>query len=292
MLLHYIARVISRLSFLVILVLSCEQVVEIDLPEYQPELVLSCSHDVARSASIKMTLTQSRSIQDNELSGFINEDVIAELYQNDTLLGELINDLSLTDYSLFFEKPLTVGSTCKITVQLEGFEPITAMQIVPSSPDVHLTEFINQSNIQVNGKQQDVYTIELHDEAGIDNYYEFKLYTLNKENLPTKWRDRNIRTRDILLEEGEKTLYLKDDTFDGGSYSFELLSNARDTSKFDIRLRVMSITRDRYLFAKTLRAYLNAKDNPFAEPVIVHTNVNNGQGIFSIENSVDFDVKK
>lgn len=279
----------ATIIVLISLVISCEQVVEIDLPEHQPQLILSCFHDAGKQGSVDAIFTASRPIQASQSTGIV-KDVAVQLYKNDLFVGEFNKDLSLTTYSLSSES-LQAGNTYKITAQSDGFESISATQTLPDPPTAHLIEFIHQSNIHINGKQQDIYKIEIQDEPDIDNYYELKIYTLDTDNLPQSWRDRNLRTYNPLLEVGQKTLYLKDDTFEGKAYRIELLANTRDTTRFDIKVEVKSTTRDRYLFAKSLIAYENTNDNPFVEPIIIHTNVENGQGLFSLENSVEMKVK-
>ena len=49
-----------------------------------------------------------------------------------------------------------------------------------------------------------------------------------------------------------------------------------------------SISRDNYLFIKSEAASREARDNPFAEPVIVHNNIENGIGIFRARNTTTF----
>ena len=48
-------------------------------------------------------------------------------------------------------------------------------------------------------------------------------------------------------------------------------------------MKVRSANKDFVLFQKTLELAYDASDNPFfSEPVILHTNVKNGYGIFTI----------
>jgi len=277
------------LILLISLIISCEQVVEVDLPEHQPQLILSCFHDAGKFGPIDALFTASRPIQESQSIGII-KDVAVQLYESEVLLGEFSNEFSLVTYSLSSQL-VQAGHTYKITAQSDGFESISATQTLPYPPTADLIEFIHQSSIQFNGKQQDIYKIEIQDEPDIDNYYEFKIYTLDTDNLPSPWRDRNLRTYNPLLGVGQKTLYLKDDTFEGEAYRIELFANTRDTTRFDIKVEVKSTTRDRYLFAKSLIAYQNTNGNPFVEPVIIHTNVENGQGLFSLENSVELKIK-
>ena len=46
-------------------------------------------------------------------------------------------------------------------------------------------------------------------------------------------------------------------------------------------VKVYQVTEEYFKYIKSLSAYQNSSDNPFAEPVNVYTNIANGYGIFS-----------
>jgi len=87
-------------------------------------------------------------------------------------------------------------------------------------------------------------------------------------------------------------ILIKDDLFKDSSYNIEVIGgNLNDTSNVDIKVKVSTISRDKYFYSQSLYAYENASGNPFAEPVIVYTNVENGQGIFSMEGKTEIIVE-
>ncbi len=48
-----------------------------------------------------------------------------------------------------------------------------------------------------------------------------------------------------------------------------------------VNLTLVSASYDRYLFEQSYATYLSALNNPFAEPVILHSNIKNGYGVFT-----------
>ena len=46
-------------------------------------------------------------------------------------------------------------------------------------------------------------------------------------------------------------------------------------------VKLLHINKDYYNYIRSLNTYENAADNPFAEPVNLYTNVNNGYGLFT-----------
>ena len=64
--------------------------------------------------------------------------------------------------------------------------------------------------------------------------------------------------------------------------------NADTDRKLIVRLANMS--KDSYLYLRSLQQYMQARDNPFAEPVVVFDNIENGHGIFRMSNMQLFEI--
>lgn len=58
-----------------------------------------------------------------------------------------------------------------------------------------------------------------------------------------------------------------------------------DTSKYYIELS--SITKDMYLYTKSIENYSMSRDNPFAQPAQIYTNIENGYGLLSGYNLIE-----
>jgi len=50
----------------------------------------------------------------------------------------------------------------------------------------------------------------------------------------------------------------------------------------DLRIKLLSITEEFYLFEKSLSTYIKVKNDPYAEPVYLNGNIKGGNGIFTI----------
>jgi Domain of unknown function (DUF4249) len=88
---------------------------------------------------------------------------------------------------------------------------------------------------------------------------------------------------------------ISDQTFDGKSFKFQMGVNSRGgkgggpgggggqttVSEFQVILR--SVSRNSYLFEQSLAAYNANNGNPFAEPVVLYTNISKGYGLFSMQ---------
>lgn len=300
--------------FLIIFIIACEQVVDIDIPEHDSQLVLSSFY---KSGDTKVTafLTKSLSI----LSGESPDDVwdaTVKLYENDVLIGDFEVGFDTTYYVSFLgvdslgnptfgeeeinritrsyllelSAPLGSGNTYKMTAEAPGYEAVSATQQLALPPDILSVSYDPMSRAGLDGYVMDAINVELQDVPDEDNYYEFNVLIKDKD--PNNywsgaWRKRWTESFTPGVEDGNRGSLIKDDLFEGGSYNIELLVWPEDTSYVDLKVEVNSISRDKYLFSKSMQAYYNADGNPFAEPVIVHTNVENGQGVFSMENSTE-----
>ncbi len=293
-----------------IFIIACEQVVDIDIPEHEPQLVLSSFYK-AGDTKITAYLTKSIPI----LSSDDPDDVwgaTINLYENDLLLGQLEESFDTTftyqftgefddegypiydevignifrTYLLELSAPLESGKIYKITAEAPDYEPVSAVQQVPILPNVSNPEYSPESRPNLDGYLMDALTIQLQDPLDSDDYYEFNVFLRYDQG--GGWGSTWTESITPGVERGGNgTFLLNDNLFDGGTYNVELLVPPRDTAEVDFRIEINSISRDKYLFFKSLEAYYLAQDNPFAEPVIVHTNVENGQGIFSMENKTE-----
>jgi len=299
--------------FLIIFVIACEQVVEIDVPEHDSQLVLSSFY---KSGDLRVTafLTKSLSISSLENTDDV-WDATVKFYENDVLLGDLEVSFDTTYYSVFigtdsignpiFEDeirninriyllelsaPLEDDKTYKITAEAPDFMTISATQRFPSLPNIVNVNYLPMSRPGLDGYVMDALDIQLQDTADEDNYYEFKIYSKGGGyNGGDDWRKEWTESFTPGVENGYYGVSLiRDELFKNSSYDIELLTWPEDTSYVDFKVEVNAISRDRYLFSKSMQAYYNADGNPFAEPVIVHTNVENGQGVFSIENTAEW----
>jgi len=297
----------------IIFIIACEQVVDIEVPEHDSQLVLSSFYE-AGDTKITAYLTKSAPINSNEQLDEI-WDAKVNLYENDMLLGQLEDAQDTLYHDVFIEwndslnapvfeeeiesirriykldlaTPLQADKTYKMTAEAPGYESISATQRLVGLPEVSEVIYRPMSRPSIDGYIMDAFEVKMDDVPGEENYYEFQIYRLWDNNYDMgEWNRAWSESLTPGVEQGNWGPLLQDDLFQDGSYNVELLVWPEDTSSVDIKIEIKSISRDKYLLSKSLEAYYNADGNPFAEPVIIHTNVENGQGIFSMENKTEF----
>lgn len=72
---------------------------------------------------------------------------------------------------------------------------------------------------------------------------------------------------------------LKDDLFNGQSFSIEKQGFSSTVDSAELIVRFYKITEEIYLYYKSYQLYQETRDNPFAEPVQLYSNLENGFGV-------------
>jgi hypothetical protein len=106
--------------------------------------------------------------------------------------------------------------------------------------------------------------------------------------------DRGTAVNPILFEDCiDRELMLADARFNGAvkeliifirTHELEPVLNPVDGKHYKAVVELNNITAEQFRYRKSYRAYRDSDGNPFAEPVLVYTNIKNGYGLFSTYN--------
>ena len=118
-----------------------------------------------------------------------------------------------------------------------------------------------------------------------------------REPLEISCNDLNIETINSFNSGGFENTYLyimlKDQNFNGEDYSltFSVINYAelKDMELFG-EIRLVNTSEAYFNYLKSFNMYQNTINNPFATPVQVYSNVNNGMGIFAGGTLTSWDV--
>lgn len=258
-----------------------EATVNVEVPEHTPALAIT-SEMFAGDTAIAVYVSQSAGILE-DLDQNPIKDATVELFKN----GELIVTLPYFELAPHFyvdnlPEPLSFESVeYELKVSAPSLEPVSSKQIMPKAVEILSAEYDPEGAVNSEGDRVDEFTIEFQDPPGEENFYRLQV-----------WRENEFFTNDVYLEnleplaeEYDGNIYLKDSSIDGKKYTWRVgtypyFSDPAAEEKF--RVELFSITRDQYLFARSASLSYENDDNPFAEPVIVHGNIEGGNGIFSL----------
>ncbi len=266
---------------------GCETVIDVDPPDYTPELVVNSffspdsvwSIHVSRSAPIlDAELNQEQSWVENAVVEVLEaEQRVATL----TYRGRGV-------YRAADEKPVG-GKTYTVKVQAPGFTPVEATDTLPVA-----SEFSNvrtsDGGFTEEGTPLTRLQVDLVDPAHQTDHYFLSVLASDPSSGWTTSSffisdDPVLRRGEDLLDD-ESSFYIgrffSDAQFQGETYTLTLDVPEAGIFGGDTHIVQLShVSPAFFRYDQTRRLQDDTKDNPFAEPVPIFTNVEGGLGIFA-----------
>jgi hypothetical protein len=276
-------RMFFPLILIAFVLAACEKEANIKLPDTQPKLSVSCfisdSTDI-----IKATVYWSKPV-------FNNTDTLPEYPSNLTVTisgnGQTDTLLYNTEWSTYElstdDFPLNAGVEYTLRVQAPNGETARAKTIIPAQKaiiadkSVSFTSSVDQYNNIIETYR---YRITLNDISANEEFYRIMYY--NDYFIPDVPDEFNVASN-----MGE--LFVSDNNLvDGKIYTDNEVKFYGTSANISARYAyVIHGSEEYYRFHKSLSNY--GYDNPFAEPTIVFSNVENGLGVFAGFNQVRVD---
>ncbi|MDH5603159.1 MAG: DUF4249 domain-containing protein [Cyclobacteriaceae bacterium] len=281
---------------------SCETVVDIDVPIEPPKLVVSGTFD--SFGNWHFSVTKSMHILDVAEPKVYDSAVISVFQGGSNWFT--VPPVGMGKY-FYYSGAVDMGKEFSVTVEVPKLEMAMAFCELPKPPETISLSYDSTIKAVVNNGHymEDVNSIEIvfDNDISVSDYYMLSLQGFgfppyyyrdpNNPNPPpppdSTWNELHINTDDPIATDGESDgtyrymsrLIFSDELINGKQYTLRMgtdqwhLENAGK-----IRVLFSSISKDGYLFLKTLKEQRVAGNDPFSEPVNVHSNIENGYGIF------------
>ncbi len=287
---------------------ACEKIIEIDLGATEPRLVINSV--ITPDSVVSITLSRSMHILDNHNIMRITNATV-KLYENDVEVAQLVHSAN-GKYAANFHPVL--GRTYTIKVSAEGFDDVSAsctldppVAIVDIDTSVIKDEY-QQSMLALDvkftdpGNRQNYYMLQAYLKYSYEMYdpYGFTVDTLYQNEdtviVDTTWgiytmqemmEPMYLTSNDVIVESISSFgngLVFRDELISGTTYTMKSSAYVYAYSAIGDMYAIVymrSISKDYYMYMKTLSAHYSANGDPFAEPVFVYSNVENGMGIFA-----------
>lgn len=286
-----------------------DQVVDIDPPEYQKQLVVYAFNGNLDS-NFRAQVTRNVGLLDIvDDTAFYVKNALVELYEDGQLkLSAPQSTLNPRGWYEIMTGPglYQVGKTYELRVSLPGLPTASATQIMPSPVTVDSVRLREKAGLSPDGTELYSIDVFLKDKAGEKNYYGIKVSNNYFYVLPIYDNNGNVIGYDTLdsyeqrvfpyasddpnAEIGDDMMVVSDQFFDGQAYKFSFKSDYYQQSA-TYKVRVRALTETQYLYAVSRQRQLDAEDFPLAEPVVVHENMTNGIGVFCLFNEQTFTLK-
>ena len=295
---------------LVLSISSCEKNIDIDIDEISPMIVLNAL--VEADSAVEISLSRTRHILDNKEVSTLNSGKVNIFDSHGNSAELFLNSRSRYVADNFQIIP---GEEYRITASAEGYYDVEATCTIPQRVDIIRIDTVSVYN-EWNDQMLSL-GIVFRDDPDVDNYYQLsmmaKWYMYEwyiEERIDTLYVDpvkdtiilgivydtieryipyyeqTYFNTEDLIIEEwdnmggvvfSDKLIQGKEYAITGNIYSGYSMWSA-DTSTLYVNLH--SISKDYFDYVSSLQKHYNAKGDPFSTPVVVHSNVTNGLGIF------------
>ncbi len=281
--------------------ISCEKVLYIDLPEGEKHIVVNGV--LNPDSLLKVKISKSQGILDESKTVYL-QNAQAKLYENDVY----IEDMNYKRDGFFLSSINPVpGRTYRIDVDYPGFNFVTAENVLPEKNNIVSSEasFVVLSEEIFDDFIFEEYGIkckvQFEDDVNIKNYYFIGImterriqfeYQIGTDEYSYDSYDY-IESDDIVFNSGNSDFKIEgfsgkvftDDIFNGKfktiNFSFPVynISDIPESNKFTFCLA--SISEDLYKYIISYNKNRKNGDNPFAQPVQIYSNVENGIGLFA-----------
>ncbi len=263
-----------------------ETTLKVDPPPHEDQLVI---HSFVKSTDslVFVSLTKSTGILEttnyNYGPIYVNDGTV-ELFENGTLkytlepTGEEPFNYKVELNDVFGG----LGNTYELKASQDTLGTATAEQTMIAPPALVSAVFDEDG-----GTPSDYYyesnaiDITIDDQSGED-FYEIRLVQEDTFENVIYINNRYVESVDVNTSQGlDGSILVDGASFDGDSYTLELQTNTSWDPNLKIYLR--AISKDWFLYSKSLYDFRESEDfQIFAEPVTVHTNVQNGLGVFAM----------
>ncbi|MDG1734500.1 MAG: DUF4249 domain-containing protein [Crocinitomicaceae bacterium] len=285
---------LSVTSFL--LFTNCTKEIEFDAQDIAPRIVVNSlftndslwTANISRSVGVLET-TSYTSIEDADVSIFDGNGVQVTTLTNQ---GDGL-------YTSPTGATPQADELYTIEVNAPGYTSVSATNRIPTAVQINSIDTVSSTNSD--GENILETTINFQDPSANENYYmvevlvkgtwidEFEGDTIEfREPLQISCNDINVETINRFNSGGFENTYLylmlKDENFDGEDYAltFSVINYAelKDLELFG-EIRLVNTSAAYFNYLKSFNMYQSASGNPFATPVQVYSNVENGMGIFA-----------
>jgi hypothetical protein len=280
-------------------------VVDIDIPDHVTKLVAQAEWTVG-SDSLAVMISKSRGALDTT---FYNNpgrfDTVGNVKVELLKEGKLVATLPYYRDGFHYLRgthtlDTTAGLAYTLRISSPNYPTIETTQITPKKAKIRSLAYHKDGATRsdpldiFNGKPRnklvDEYVIEFDDIPNVENFY--AAYVVIDYVSTGQSQLLELGSLDDIAESN----MLKDKTFANKSYSWRMWTqkfkggrgggpgNNNNTVSSGDKLTIYfrSMTADQYLFRRSLDLYKQS-NNFFSEPVILHTNIKNGYGIFTTQ---------
>lgn len=264
---------------LTIVLIGCEQTINLDLPDYKEKLVVGCIMEPGENALIGLTHSEER-------VGYVHDLDTIELIPDalitiQSVLGEQNCPYfgGFGGFAVYFSE-MDIPSSGALSLRVEGRgEVVTAETEIPSKATIKSAEVgLETINFLDFEYESLILTTKINDVPNEANYYRIG-YSFSQ----------NPNSEISSTPASEGSFYLSDAGNDGGELSIveelPFFSSFDDEEVVFVDVFIQNLSKSAFDYLSTAEAQEalgDATDLPFTEPIPVNGNIENGLGVFGV----------
>ena len=261
-----------------------------NLPEHRPLLVINSF--INPDSVLEVFVSKSNAFL--APPSFLINDATVTIFESGNPVAELFQIRQGT-YRATNYKP-RIGATYELRVSAEGFIPIKSTTTIPSPIKID-SVVVTENSID---RFKTNLTLFFQDPPGEDNYYQLLLYSIERSaESDTLLSIIGFSSSDAVLRKPEdfedKSDYYDDAFFDDALFDSEFydldISFYTHSEPIEMFIVLLTTSESYYNFRKSVEQQNLTEDNPFAEPVPIYTNIENGLGVFASYSSFVYSLR-
>lgn len=263
---------------------SCETIIEVDLPEHKPQLAVNSTFSPDSLWIVNLSSTVG--IGDSEDPKIIENGTVlvsADGAPADTF-AYFSDGFYIHPRALIGEGPVP-GVNYEVVANAPGFPEARSTNRIPVPVEVNSAS-TRISNIAGGGDENSEITLSFDDPAG-KNYYFLAVLVddslFGQDRFPINLESNNpaLNATPLYSEYNFQGLLFSDLSFEGRTAEITAISFFYNLDSISTTLVLGTLSEDYFKYAQTYSSFFENQFNPFAEPVRIHNNVENGYGIFA-----------
>jgi hypothetical protein len=261
--------------------LSCKKVIDIELPETDPKIVVNSFF--TDNSRIKVHLSESIGIVGGTPPDITDASVMVR--ENGVIIDTMNRE------SGYYNSHILAGKNKNYALEIirSGMESVFCEDIIPEK--VILQGYVCSDSVLIDGDGMTINELKLDfEDLPGPSFYEVELEARDvvhnyKMGLWFMNNSDPVITSTGLLDYNPRTLIFKDDMFDGKHCSVKVYFATDPLSDYNLKIIFRSVSESYYKYKAKQFAYLFSLENDIfsgmGEPINLYSNITGGYGIFA-----------
>lgn len=259
---------------------ACEKYIEFDAEVKQPKLVLNGLFNA--DSTWHVHVSHSLSVIDNESLGDVEDATVRIVDSNGNLVETLVHD---EDGNYVGSTMPAINTNYMIEASAPNYTSVSATDHIPVQ--VNIISFDTSTVAGEFGEETIRLTVKFTD-PNEANFYQLRVRQIDTFSFGGGFYDYiYMRSTDPVFEnlgenKGSSYGLFRDPLFNGQTYEVTvLLDSWAFNSGYDVEILLINGSEAMYNYRLSYDRYINSNGDPFAQPVQVYSNVENGFGLFA-----------